>query len=114
MGKAVAYLLGFLDSISVSCLSLRSSGRKKIATNSRASHVVSHFVLNDPSIFKQQSGGAQRPRHASPFKMGVTDAPHVPASRSDHPQLQPLMLKKSYLEVLVQREGSLALTLLLP
>lgn len=32
----------------------RSSGRKKIASNSRASHMVSHFVLSDQAILKQQ------------------------------------------------------------
>lgn len=31
-----------------------STGRKKIASNSRASHVVSHFVLSDQAILKQQ------------------------------------------------------------
>lgn len=32
---------------------ISSSGRKKIAANSRVSHVVSHFVLNDSTIAKQ-------------------------------------------------------------
>jgi hypothetical protein len=50
----------------------RSSGRKKIASNSRASHMVSHFVLSDQAILKQQQSSLKADsssRFVSPARM---------------------------------------------